>query len=70
MYYVTPKDQKEEVNMKSMGNQLLEEWYRQTKCPLLLNTSFNLKGEAIVETLNDAIDTVNRSDIDTLYVPE
>jgi len=49
--------------------ELLEEWYRQTKCPLLLNTSFNLKGEAIVETLDDAIDTVNRSDIDTLYVP-
>tara|TARA_R100001463_G_scaffold940_3_gene4166 strand:- start:1549 stop:2091 length:543 start_codon:yes stop_codon:yes gene_type:complete len=49
--------------------ELLEEWYRQTKCPLLLNTSFNLKGEAIVETLDDAIHTVNRSDIDTLYVP-
>jgi carbamoyltransferase len=49
--------------------ELLEEWYRQTKCPLLLNTSFNLKGEAIVETLDDAIDTVNRSDIDILYVP-
>ena len=37
---------------------LLEEWYRQTKCPLLLNTSFNLKA-TIVETLDDAIDTVN-----------
>ena len=31
---------------------LLEEWYRQTKYPILLNTSFNLKGEAIVETLD------------------
>jgi len=50
--------------------ELLEEWYRQTKCPILLNTSFNLKGEAIVETLDDAIDTVNRSDIDIIYVNE
>jgi len=49
--------------------ELLEEWFRQTGCPILFNTSFNLSGEAIVETLDDAKDTVNRSDIDILYVP-
>jgi carbamoyltransferase len=38
--------------------------------PIIFNTSFNLGGEAIVETVYDAIDTCNRSMINHLYIPE
>lgn len=38
--------------------------------PIVFNTSFNLGGESLVETIFDAIDTCNRSDIGFLYVPE
>ena len=50
--------------------QLIYEFYRLTGVPLLLNTSFNLAGDTIVETVEDAINTLNKSDIDYLYFPE
>ena len=34
--------------------QLLEEWYELTGCPMLLNTSLNIKGRPIVNTEQDA----------------
>jgi carbamoyltransferase len=37
---------------------------------ILLNTSFNLAGEALVETPEQAIDTLNKSDIDYLWFPK
>jgi carbamoyltransferase len=49
---------------------LIEEFYKQTGVPILFNTSFNLAGEPLVETIEHAIDTINRSDIDYLYTPE
>ena len=33
---------------------LLETWYKKTGCPMLLNTSLNIKGEPLVNTKNDA----------------
>lgn len=33
---------------------VLEEWYERTQCPMLLNTSLNIKGEPLVNTLEDA----------------
>jgi len=50
--------------------ELIEEFYNKTGVPILFNTSFNLAGEPLVETLADAIDTVNRSEIDYIYVPK
>jgi len=50
--------------------ELIEEFYKRTGTPILFNTSFNLAGEPLVETLEDAISTVNRSGIDYLYLPE
>tara|TARA_B100001094_G_scaffold177276_1_gene171233 strand:- start:170 stop:694 length:525 start_codon:yes stop_codon:yes gene_type:complete len=50
--------------------ELIEEFYKQTGIPVLFNTSFNLAGEPLVETLEDAENTVNRSDINYLYKPE
>lgn len=38
--------------------------------PMLFNTSFNLAGDPLVETLDDAIDTLRRSKIEYLYLPE
>lgn len=33
---------------------ILEEWYERTGCPMLLNTSLNIKGKPIVNTWEDA----------------
>ena len=35
---------------------------------MLLNTSFNLRGDPIVNTPANALDTFATSDIDTLYI--
>lgn len=39
-----------------------------TGVPVLLNTSFNLRGEPIVTTPANALNTFGKSDIDTLYM--
>tara|TARA_Y100000994_G_C15572651_1_gene393120 strand:- start:196 stop:798 length:603 start_codon:yes stop_codon:yes gene_type:complete len=49
---------------------LIKGFYERTGVPIIFNTSFNLGGEAICETIYDAIDTCNRSMINHLYVPE
>jgi carbamoyltransferase len=33
---------------------LLELWYKRTGCPMLLNTSLNIKGQPMVNDLKDA----------------
>ena len=38
--------------------------------PILFNTSFNLGGDPLVETVEDAVDTLQRSDIEYMYLPE
>ena len=48
---------------------LIELFYNITSVPLLFNTSFNLAGETIVETIDDAIDTMKRCDVKYLYLP-
>jgi len=48
---------------------LIKLFYRETGVPLLLNTSFNLKGYPIVETFDDALLTLQNSAIDYLYTP-
>ena len=40
----------------SIIRQILEEWYDSTGCPMLLNTSLNIKGRPMVNTLDDAKD--------------
>ena len=49
---------------------LIKEFYKITGVPILLNTSFNLAGDTIVETIDDALQTLNNSDIDHIYFPE
>ena len=50
--------------------ELIEAFYKITKVPIIFNTSFNLGGEPLVETIYDAVDTCNRCEINYLYVPE
>lgn len=45
---------------------LMEEFYRQTECPVMVNTSFNLGWDPIVCSPSDAYDTFMSSDIDVL----
>jgi carbamoyltransferase len=41
---------------QSVGfRKLLERWYEETGCPVLLNTSLNIKGKPIVNTVADAV---------------
>jgi len=42
---------------QSVGfRKLLERWYEETGCPILLNTSLNIKGKPIVNTVADALE--------------
>lgn len=41
-----------------------------TGVPIIFNTSFNLGGEPLVETLEDALWTLSQTGIDYLYLPE
>jgi len=47
--------------------ELLQKFYEKTGCPMLLNTSFNLAGEALVQTKQDAIQTFENSFLDAVY---
>ncbi len=58
------------VDQNANFYRLIEEFYRLTGVPILLNTSFNLAGDAIVETLDNALSTLERSEIDFLFLPE
>ena len=37
----------------SILREVLELWYKETGCPMLLNTSLNVKNEPIVDTMDD-----------------
>jgi len=47
---------------------MIECFFEKTGVPVILNTSFNLKGEPIVETPAQAFNTFSRSGMDKLYL--
>lgn len=49
---------------------LIKQFHQQTRIPMVLNTSLNLAGEPLVETIDDAFKTFSNSKIDCLYLPE
>ena len=49
---------------------LIKTFKDKTGIPIIFNTSFNLGGEPLVEELEDAIWTLQNSDIEYLYLPE
>ena len=48
--------------------QLLSEFYKKTKCPVLINTSFNVRGEPIVCSPKDAIECFMSTNLDALVI--
>jgi carbamoyltransferase len=52
----------------SLYYRVIELFGEATGIPVLLNTSFNLRGEPIVTTPANALNTFSKSDIDTLYM--
>ena len=49
---------------------LITEFYKLTGVPILFNTSFNLAGDTMVETIDDAFYTLRSSQINYMYLPE
>jgi carbamoyltransferase len=49
---------------------LITEFYKASGVPILFNTSFNLGGVPLVETINDALHTLRHSNLTYLYLPE
>jgi carbamoyltransferase len=49
---------------------LIKAFKEKTGIPIVFNTSFNLGGDPLVETIDDAIQTLMKSDIEYLYLPE
>jgi len=49
---------------------LISEFNNLTGTPIVLNTSFNLAGDTIVDTMEDALRTLEQSDIEYLYLPD
>lgn len=48
--------------------QLIESFKRRSGVPVILNTSFNVKGEPIVETPKDAVNCFLSTNLDLLYI--
>jgi carbamoyltransferase len=53
-----------------MYYKIIEEFYKITKVPMLFNTSFNLSGDPIVDSLDDALYVIRNSDINYLYLAD
>jgi carbamoyltransferase len=61
-----PQTVEKEINPLYWG--LIDEFGRRTGVPVIMNTSFNLRGEAIVHTPTDAIRTFFSSGMDALVI--
>ena len=46
---------------------ILDYFFQDTKCPLLLNTSFNLAGKPLVQTVEDALNVLKNSTLNAIY---
>ena len=57
---------------KDIGHyyELLKEFEYITGVPVLLNTSFNVAGDPLVETVEEAVDMFKKTKIDVLWFPE
>ncbi len=54
----------QETNPKFYG--LIKEFHKQTGCPVLINTSFNVRGEPIVCSIEDAYNCFMKTNLDIL----
>ena len=69
---VVHNDNTARVQIVDKSNQvfykILNEYKKITNIPVMINTSFNIGGEAIVESIDDAIRSFNQMDIDYLLL--
>jgi len=49
---------------------LINEFYKRTGVPMLFNTSLNLSGDTMAETIKDALYILDNSEVSYLYLPE
>jgi len=49
---------------------LIDAFEKLSEVPILFNTSFNLGGDPLVETVEDGVNTLKRCDIEYMYLPE
>tara|TARA_Y200000002_G_scaffold236198_1_gene195099 strand:+ start:779 stop:2518 length:1740 start_codon:yes stop_codon:yes gene_type:complete len=49
---------------------IIDEFYKRTGVPMLFNTSLNLSGDTMAETIDDALYILDNSDVDFLYLAE
>jgi len=49
---------------------VLKEFDKLTKIPIVINTSLNLPGEVLVETMQDLKELFERSKLKFIYLPE
>lgn len=61
-----PQFVQKEIN--PLYHKLIQSFGKKTDVPVIMNTSFNLKGEPIVNTTAEALSTFKRSGIDTLVI--
>lgn len=64
----TARIQTVDQNFNFCYHSLIKEFKRITGCPVLINTSFNVRGEPIVCSPKDAFDTFIKTDIDYLVL--
>jgi len=49
---------------------LISEFYKLTGVPILFNTSFNLAGDTMVDTIEDGLMTLRNSELEYMYLPD
>lgn len=46
---------------------LISLFYKKTGCPMVMNTSFNLAGQALIQTKEEAVEMLENSELDAVY---
>ena len=74
---VPRKEEKEKTDIDNDHKYSRENYYNlikafkdKTGVPIVFNTSFNLAGEPLVETLTDAVRALKESELEYCYFPE
>ncbi len=56
------------LSVLMVSGRLIKKFYENTGCPIIVNTSFNVRGEPIVCTPEDAYRCFMRTEMDTLVL--
>jgi carbamoyltransferase len=56
------------INTNEKYYKLISKFKEKTKCPVLVNTSFNVRGEPIVNTPEEAYNCFMGTDLDSLVI--